>query len=143
MAAIWDPEAYTRDLIADMRAHDGVPSSGPFAGGHVLILTTTGARTGEPRNAVLAYRTDGDRLVVAGSKGGAPTNPAWVHNLMADPKATVEVGNEVYPVRATIEAEGPERDRLWDAHVVDLPGFGAYPAMSPRIIPMIVLERAA
>jgi deazaflavin-dependent oxidoreductase (nitroreductase family) len=139
----WDPEAFTRDLVADMRAHDGVPTSGPFEGRRLLILSTKGARTGEPRTAVLAYRPDGHRLVVAGSKGGAPEDPAWVHNLLADPAATVEVANEVFDATATIESDGPERDRLWNAHVEDMPGFGDYPAKTDRVIPMIVLEKAS
>jgi len=138
-----DRDAYTRDLIADMRAHGGVPSTGYFAGRRLLILTTKGAKTGEPRTAVLAYRPEGDRWVIAGSKGGAPTDPAWVSNLRADPHVTIEVDNEVVPATATIEAEGEERDRLWDAHVREMPGFGEYPSKTDRIIPMIVLERAA
>jgi deazaflavin-dependent oxidoreductase (nitroreductase family) len=137
----FDREAWTRDLIADMRSHGGVPSVGPFRGRKLLILRTTGARTGQPRTAILAYRTDGDRLVVAGSKGGAPTNPAWVRNLEVEPAATIEVDNEIVPVRATIEARGPERDRLWAAHVEEMPGFAEYPDKTDRIIPMIVLER--
>ena len=138
-----DRHAYTRDLIADMRAHGGVPSTGYFAGRRLLILTTTGAKTGEPRTAVLAYRPEGDRWIIAGSKGGAPTDPAWVSNLRADPHVTIEVNNEVIPATATIEADGPERDRLWAAHVVEMPGFGEYPSKTDRIIPMIILERAA
>jgi deazaflavin-dependent oxidoreductase (nitroreductase family) len=139
----WDPEAFTRDLVADMRANDGVPTKGPFEGRRLLILSTTGAKTGEPRTAVLAYRPEGDRLVVAGSKGGAPTNPGWVHNLLADPVATIEVNNQVFPATATIEADGPERDRLWGAHVEEMPGFGEYPAKTDRVIPMIILKKAS
>jgi deazaflavin-dependent oxidoreductase (nitroreductase family) len=138
-----DRDAYTRDLIADMRAHGGVPSTGYFAGRRLLILTTRGAKTGEPRTAVLAYRPEGDKWVIAGSKGGAPTDPAWVSNLRADPLVTIEVDNEVVPATATIKAEGAERDRLWEAHVAEMPGFGEYPSKTDRIIPMIVLERAA
>ena len=139
--ADWDPHTFTANLIADMRAHGGVPSDGPFKDRKVLILTTTGAKSGEPRTAVLAYRSDGDALVVAGSKGGAPTDPAWVHNLKADPVPTVEVNNEVFKANATIKTEGAERDRLWAAHVAEMPGFGEYPKKTDRVIPMIVLER--
>ena len=138
-----DRDTFTRDLIADMRAHGGVPSSGYFAGRRLLILTTKGAKTGESRMAVLAYRPEGDKWVIAGSTGGAPTDPAWVSNLKADPNVTIEVDNEVVPATATIEATGAERDRLWDAHVADMPGFGEYPSKTDRIIPMIVLQRAA
>ncbi len=139
----FDPEAWTRNLIADMRAHGGVPTSGPFNGRQLVILTTTGARSGEPRTAIRAYRKEGDRIVIAGSKGGAPTDPAWVHNLKAQSVASAEVNNEVFTVSATIEAAGPERDRLWAAHVAEMPGFGEYPKKTDRVIPMVVLERAS
>ena len=137
----WDPETFTRDLVADMRAHGGVPTKGPFNGRQLIILTTTGARSGATRTALLAYRREGNRIVIAGSKGGAPADPAWVHNLRARPTATAEVNNEVFGVEATIEANGPERDRLWAAHVAEMPGFGAYLTKTERVIPMIVLER--
>lgn len=139
--ATWDPGSFTTDLIAEMRAHGGVPSEGPFAGRRLLILSTTGARSGEPRIAVLAYRLDGESMVVAGSKGGAPTHPSWYHNLRTRPVATVEVNNEVIQAAARIEAEGPERDRLWAEHVAEMPGFGEYPTKTDRIIPMVVLTR--
>jgi deazaflavin-dependent oxidoreductase (nitroreductase family) len=140
----WDPEAFTRDLINDMRAHGGVPSQGMFAGRRLLILTTTGAKTGQPRTAVVAYRPEGDGWAIAGSKGGSNENPAWIANLIAaDGNAEVEVDNERFPAKATLHTSGPERDRLWDAHVADMPGFGEYPKKTDRIIPMVVLSRAA
>ena len=140
----WDPEAFTRDLINDMRAHDGVPSQGMFAGRRLLILTTTGAKTGQPRTAVLAYRPEGDGWAIAGSKGGSDENPAWISNLLAaDGDAEIEVNNERFPVKATVQTTGAERDRLWDAHVTEMPGFGEYPSKTDRIIPMVVLKRAA
>jgi deazaflavin-dependent oxidoreductase (nitroreductase family) len=139
--ATWDPGSFTADLIAEMRAHGGVPSQGPFAGRRLLILTTTGARSGKPRIAVLAYRLEGEQMVVAGSKGGAPTHPGWFYNLQANPVATVEVNNEVMQVTARIEAEGTERDRLWAQHVAEMPGFGDYPAKTDRIIPMVIVSR--
>ena len=140
----WDPETFTRTLIEDMRAHGGVPTSGPFTGRKLLILTTKGAKSGEPRTAVLAYRNDGDGWSIAASKGGAPSHPAWLRNIEAHPDdVTIEVNNEVFPVRARIETEGPERDRLWEAHVDEMPGFGEYPKKTDRVIPMIVLERAS
>ncbi len=110
----WDPVAYTRDLIADMRAHGGVPSQGMFAGRRLLLLTTTGAKSGQERTAVVAYRPEGDGWVNAGSKSGADDDPAWVANLVAATgKAEIEVDNERFPALATVEATGPERDRLW------------------------------
>lgn len=133
---------WSRTLIEDMRAHDGVPSSGPFAGRNLLVLTTKGAKTGQPRIAILAYRMDGERWSIAASKSGAPTHPAWLRNIETNPDdVTIEVDNQVVPVRATIEATGAERDRLWHAHVEDMPGFGEYPSKTSRVIPMILLER--
>lgn len=135
---------WSRTLIEDMRAHGGVPSFGPFAGRNLLVLTTKGAKTGQPRIAILAYRLDGGRWSIAASKGGAPTHPVWLRNIEANPDdVTIEVNNELVPVRATIETSGAERDRLWAAHVAEMPGFGEYPAKTSRIIPMILLERKA
>jgi deazaflavin-dependent oxidoreductase (nitroreductase family) len=138
----WDPEAFTKALIADMRANGGRPASGPMAGKPLMILTTTGAKTGKPRTALVTYHMEGDRYVVAASKSGAPTHPAWYHNLVAHPDATVEVDNQPLKVRATATS-GPERDRLWNDHVAVLPEFGEYPKKTDRIIPMLLLEQVA
>ena len=138
----WDPETFTKSLIADMRANGGRPSSGPLAGKPLLILSSTGAKTGEPRTAIASYHRDGARYVIAASKGGSPENPAWYHNLIAHPDATIEVDNATIPVRAT-EATGAERDRLWNDHVAALPEFGEYPARTDRIIPILLIERVA
>jgi deazaflavin-dependent oxidoreductase (nitroreductase family) len=139
----WDPAEFERNLREDMRAHGGRPTSGPLAGAPLMVLTTTGAKSGEPRTAIVTYHRDGDRWVVAGSKGGADTNPSWYYNLLANPDATVEIGTEAFPVHATVESTGEERDRLWSDHVKELPGFGEYPKQTSRVIPMIVLEKAA
>jgi deazaflavin-dependent oxidoreductase (nitroreductase family) len=136
----WDPEAWTRNLIADMRANGGVPSTGPMAGETLLILTTTGAKTGEPRTSIVNYHHDGDAWVIAASKGGADTNPAWYYNILANPEVTIEVDNEVLQARANV-TRGTERDHLWDDHVRALPKFGEYPSKTDRVIPMIRLER--
>jgi len=140
-----DPRAnyadFTQRLIADLRANGGQVSFGPFRGRPVLLLHTVGAKTGEPRIAPLVYSRDGDRYVVMGSKGGAPTHPAWYLNLRAHPEVTVEVGGETFRARAINNAEGPERDRLWAAHVAKNPTFAAYEGMTSRIIPAISLER--
>jgi deazaflavin-dependent oxidoreductase (nitroreductase family) len=138
----WDPAAFERQLIEDMRAHGGRPSSGPMAGQPLMVLTTTGAKSGEPRTAIVTYHRDGDAWVVAGSKSGADTNPAWYYNLLAKPEAMIEVDNRTFPVRAKVESSGPERDRLWNDHVAELPAFGEYPKQTNRVIPMIVLEKA-
>ncbi len=139
----WDPEAWTRDLIADMRAHGGRPSeaSGWAAGKPYIILTTKGAKTGQQRLAITTYHKDGNRWVIAASKGGADEHPQWYYNLKANPETTIEVDNEVVPVIAR-EETGAERDRLWNDHVKELPEFGEYPKKTDRVIPMIVLERA-
>jgi len=136
----WDPEAWTKALIADMREHGGRPASGPMAGKPLAILGTTGAKTGKPRTAIVTYHRDRDRLVIAASKSGAPTHPDWYFNLVANPEVECEVDNQVFKARAT-EIKGPERDRLWNDHVAQLPEFGEYPKKTDRVIPMVVLER--
>ncbi len=137
----WDPEAWTRNLIADMRANGGRPASGPMAGRPLGILTSKGAKTGEDRTAIVTYHRDGDAWVIAASKSGADEHPAWYFNLVANPRATLEVDNEVVPVTAR-EATGPERDRLYDDHAKVRPEFAEYPSMTKRVIPVFVLERA-
>jgi deazaflavin-dependent oxidoreductase (nitroreductase family) len=138
----WDPAEFTKALIADMRAHGGRAASGPMAGKPLMVLTTTGARTGEPRTSIVTYHKDGDRFAIAASMGGAPKHPAWYHNLIANPDATIEVDNETFKVRAT-DTSGAERDRLWDEHVAELPEFGEYPKKTDRTIPMLLLDRTA
>ena len=136
MTTTWDPEAFTRALIEDMRAHDGKVTSGPMAGKDLMVLTTTGAKSGRSNTAIVTYSRDGDALVVAASKGGAPTNPSWYYNLRANPNVTVEAGGRVFEARAE-EASGADRDRLWDAHVARWPEFGEYPKKTDRRIPMV------
>ena len=140
--ADWDPEAFTRALVADMRANNGEVTSGPMAGRPLLLLTTSGAKTGEPRTAILTFTRDGDRWVVAASKSGAPENPAWYHNLRAEPIVEVEVGGQTFKARAT-ETGPEERERLWARHVAARPEFADYPEKSGRTIPVITLERIA
>ena len=134
-------DPFTLGLIADLREH-GAVTSGPLAGRPLMILRTTGAKTGKPRTAIVTYTRDGDRYVIAGSKSGAPTHPAWYYNLVADPSVTVEAGGETFPARARV-AKGDERARLWDRHAAERPEFREYPSMTDRVIPVIVLERAA
>jgi deazaflavin-dependent oxidoreductase (nitroreductase family) len=137
-----DYAAFTLALIEDLRAHGGEVTSGPFAGRPVLLLTTTGARTGLPRLAPLVYSRDAERLVIVASKGGAPTHPAWYANLITNPIVTVEAGGEVFQARALV-ADGEERERLWQAHVAQHPGFAGYAQQTSRLIPVISLERLA
>ena len=125
-------------IIDEFRANAG-KVGGPFEGASMLLLHTTGARSGDERVHPLVYRSEGEDLVVFGSKGGAPTHPAWFHNLVANPDATVEVGTRTLPVRARV-AEGDERERIWSAQKADMPGFADYEGNTDRTIPVIVLE---
>ena len=106
----------------------------------LLLLTTAGARSGQPRTTPLAYSTDGDRLVVVASKGGAPTNPDWYHNLLANPTVTVELGSERFQARATVAGE-QEHERLFAHHAELMPGFAEYQTKTSRKIPVVILER--
>jgi deazaflavin-dependent oxidoreductase (nitroreductase family) len=135
-----DYNAFNRQLIEEFRANGG-KVSGMFAGAPLLLLTTTGARSGQPRVAPLAYTSDNDRLVVIASKGGAPTHPDWFHNLRANPEVTVEVGKEAFPARATIP-EGAERQRLFEQMAAQMPNFAEYQRNTTRKLPVVVLERA-
>jgi deazaflavin-dependent oxidoreductase (nitroreductase family) len=133
---------FNSNLIDDLRAHDGHATSGPFVGRQVLILTTTGAKTGEKRESPLAYTLDGERIVIVASKGGAPTHPAWYHNVVAHPNVFVELNGQRFEATATV-ARGDERRRLYDAHTVVHPGFADYETRTERVIPVIVLQRKA
>jgi deazaflavin-dependent oxidoreductase (nitroreductase family) len=130
---------FNKNLIADLRANGGQATSGPFRGGTVLILTTTGAKSGETRENPLAYTRAGDDYVVIASKGGAPTHPAWFHNLVAHPDVKVEVLGETIPVRARV-ADGEEHQRLYDAQASIMPGFAEYQRKTSRKIPVVVLQ---
>jgi len=105
----------------------------------MLLLTTTGAKSGTLRTTPLVYLPDGDRLVVIASKGGAPTHPAWYHNLVAHPDVTVEVGSEMLPVRAAV-LSGEERDRLYARQAALRPAFAEYQAKTTRRIPVVALQ---
>lgn len=135
-----DYAAFTRALIDDHRAHRGHVSSGPFKDLPVLLLHTTGAKSGSPRIAPLLYSRDGDRFVIIASKSGAPSNPAWFANLVAHPEVTLEVEGETFRARAAV-AEGAERDRLWAAHKARFPRYAEYEQRTSRVIPAVVLER--
>src|SRR6266850_8378172 len=136
------PKSFNERVIDDFRAHNGQITSGPFTGRSLLLLTTKGAKTGEERTSPLAYSRDGDRFVIVASKGGAPTNPAWYHNLRTHPDVTVEVGPERFRARATI-ARDAERRRLYDQHAAKMPAFAEYEKRTARKIPVVVLERAS
>jgi deazaflavin-dependent oxidoreductase (nitroreductase family) len=129
-------------LIEDLRAHDGHATSGPFVGRPVLVLTTTGAKSGEKREIPLVYTRDGDDLVIVASMGGAPRNPSWYHNLVANPRVTVEADGETFEADARV-APPDERRRLYDRHAAVNPSFRDYEARTSRVIPVIVLKRVA
>src|ERR1017187_3411754 len=125
-------------LIEEFRANGGKVLSGPFVGAPLLLLTTTGAKSGRPTTTPLVYTRDGDRIVIIASKAGAPTHPAWFHNLKAHPTPTIEVGIERFQVRAVITT-GPER--LFNPQAKAMPAFVGYQKNTTRQIPVIVLER--
>ena len=129
-----DPLAVNRTVIEKYRANGGYAGE-PFQGPDVmLLLTTTGARTGKRHTAPMMYRRDGDRLVVFASNAGAPSHPRWFRNLVAHPEATAEVGRETFDVRALITT-GDERARLWR-----LFPFPEHQERAGRQIPVVVLE---
>ena len=134
---------FNDDLIDQFRKNRGVITEGPFTGRDLLVLTTTGASSGRPRSHPLAYTRDGDKYLVIASMGGAPTHPAWYHNLRKHPEVTVEVGPETFRATATAFARGPERRRLYDQHSAINPGFKEYEQKTTREIPAVVLERLA
>jgi deazaflavin-dependent oxidoreductase (nitroreductase family) len=131
---------WNKAVIEEFRAKGG-KVGGHFAGAPLLLLTTTGAKSGRRRTSPVMYLPDGDRLVIFASKGGAPTNPNWYHNLRAHPRATVEVGTETYDVDATFTS-GKERDELYARQKAIWPGFAEYEAKTTRIIPVVALKRA-
>lgn len=133
---------FNQDLMADLRANQGKATSGPFMGRQVLILTTNGARSGERRENPLAYSRSGADHVVIASKGGAPTHPAWYHNLVVNPKVRVEVDGETFEAEARV-AQGEEHDRLYGAHAELMPAFAEYQRNTSRKIPVVVLKRAS
>jgi deazaflavin-dependent oxidoreductase (nitroreductase family) len=130
-----------QQIIDEFRANGG-KVGGQFDGARLLLLHTTGAKSGQRRVNPLAYRRDGDRLVVFGTKGGAPTNPDWYHNVRANRRAAVEVGTEQFDVDARV-AEPDERDRIWRLQTEEIPAFAQYEDKTDRTIPVVILERVA
>lgn len=125
--------------IAEFRANAG-RIGGRFEGAPMLLLTTTGAKSGKQRTSPMMYLADGERLIVFASNAGADTHPAWYHNLTANPEAIVEVGTERYPVVAT-EITGAEHDRLYAIQAQRYPGFADYQTRTSRVIPVVALTR--
>lgn len=133
---------FNRDLMKDMRAHGGRATSGPFKGRDVLILTTTGAKSGETRETPLAYFPENGHYLVIASKGGAPTNPSWYHNLVANPKVELEVLGQTLPATARVAVDD-ERDRLYAKVGAKYQTFLQYQQKTARKIPVVLLEPIA
>jgi deazaflavin-dependent oxidoreductase (nitroreductase family) len=131
---------FNRALIKDLREHGGKATSGPFVGRDVMIVTSKGAKSGEKRENPVAFSRDGDKYVIIASKGGAPTNPNWYHNLLAHPEVTVEVGDEKFKARARV-AEDEHYERLYQNHAKNMPAFNDYRQKTTRKIPVVILER--
>ncbi len=140
-AAAKDFADFNKQLIEEFRANGGTVG-GMFAGAPLLLLTTTGAKSGQPHVTPLVHTTDSGRMVLIASKGGATTNPDWFHNLRANPDVTVELGTDTFPARASIP-EGDERQRLFDQMAAQMPNFAEYQRNTTRQFPVVLLERAA
>ncbi len=134
-----DQNEYNRRLIEEFRATRG-QANGPMAGRPLLLLTTTGARTGQRRTTPLMYVPDGNRLLLIASNAGAPRHPDWYHNLVAHPSVVVEVGAETFDATAVV-TEGAERQRLWAQIVARYPFFADHEAKTRRQIPIVALAR--
>ena len=130
---------YNQRLIREFRA-DRSNNGDAFKGRPLLLLTTTGARSGQPRTTPMMYVRDGDRLLVIASNAGAPKHPDWYYNLLAHPQVAVEVGREIFDATASV-AEGTERQQLWDRIVEQYPFFADHQAKITRQIPVVALER--
>jgi deazaflavin-dependent oxidoreductase (nitroreductase family) len=133
------PNDFNRQVIEEFRANEG-RVGGMFEGSPLLLLTTTGAKSGKPVTSPVMYLADGERYVIIASNGGADHHPAWYHNLRATPEATVEVGTAKFQVKVLV-TEGDERDRLYARMVEQAPGFAEYRAKTSRVIPVLALLR--
>jgi len=129
---------FNRGVVEEFRANAG-KVGGPFQGGTLLILHTTGAKSGAQRLSPLAYLDVDGKLLIVGSYAGAPKDPAWVHNLRANPRAHIEIGTDAYDVTAR-ELPPEERGETWPKVVALAPGFGDYQANTSRVIPLFELQ---
>ena len=132
-------KTFNETLIAEFRATAG-KLSGEFARSRFLLLTTTGARSARQRVTPLAYIPIDERIVIIASMGGAPTSPAWYHNLVTNPEVSVELGAENYQARAVVTA-GADREALFDRVKTKLPIFAEYERRTERVIPVVELVR--
>ncbi|GAA2688419.1 nitroreductase/quinone reductase family protein [Nonomuraea recticatena] len=132
------PNEFNQQIIEEFRANEG-RVGGYFEGARLLLLTTTGARSGRPHTTPLGYLPDGDRVLVIGSAGGAAQHPAWFHNVVANPRVQVETGVFTYDAHAVV-LEGQERDRLFARAVEADPGWADYQAKTTRVLPVVALK---
>ena len=135
-AGSFDEQAWEDALIADLRANGGRASQGPLKGHPIIVLYSTGAKTGERRRSVLTISRDGDAYAVAGTAGGSHSTPAWVANLEAHPDIDFEFGDQTYAGRVEVYREGAERERLWVRMLSNFRTSAAYPEQTGRVIPM-------
>jgi len=135
-----DAADFNRAIIAEFRSNGG-RVGGPFEGAPLLLLTSTGAKSGQARTTPVVYLPDGERMLIFASKAGAPTHPAWYHNLLAHPEASVELGTETIAVTAS-EVSGEQRDQLFARQAAVMPQFNEYAQMTDRLIPVIALQRS-
>ena len=133
------PADFNAKIIEEFRANHG-KLGGSFEGAPMVLLTSTGAKSGQKRIKPLAALVEDDSLYVFASKGGAPTNPDWYHNLLAHPEVEVEFGDERFEAVAT-PLSGAERDRVFAAQVAQMPGFADYQKAIERLIPVVELRR--
>lgn len=130
---------WNRQIIEEFRTHEG-KVGGPFEGMPLLLLTATGAKSGQKRINPLTYLLDGERLFIFAAKGGSPTNPDWYHNLLAYPQVTVELGTEQFEATAVI-LEDEERDQIYAKETQVHPGAADYEKKTTRKIPVVELIR--
>jgi deazaflavin-dependent oxidoreductase (nitroreductase family) len=133
-----DRNDWNRQTIEAFRAHKG-QVGGVWGGRPLLLLTTTGAKSGQRRTNPMMYLREGDRFFVFASKGGAPTHPDWYHNLLAHPNVTVELGDQTYQAIAK-PVTGGERDQIYARWAEQYPQFRGYQEKTTRVIPVIELE---
>ena len=139
MVHVMDTQAFNKTIIDEFRANKGVVG-GQFASAPLLLLSTTGAKSGLARVNPLVYLVDGDRQIIIASFAGAPTSPPWYHNLLANPEVGVEMGSENFKASAGVLDE-PERTELYAKMVETMPVFSEYQSKTTRVIPVVALTR--
>ena len=136
----FDFNDFNKGIVEEFRTNHGVVG-GMFEGLPMILVTHKGAKSGVERTTPLVHSRDGDRYVIIASMGGAPTSPAWYHNIKANPRVIVEVGDERFDAGAEIYDDGPERRRLFDQQAALMPNFKEYEEKTTRVIPVIALTR--